>query len=285
MLGVNFIRKIICTLRCIKEVYAVGGICNVNISYVDYGNCLKDKKILITGGGSGIGLAIAKKCLDCGAEVVIIGRNVDKLASACKSLGGKNIHYIGWDVSDISVLHSKLISCKELLGGRIDVLVNNAGISPSKFWGDVDEKEWDSIYSINLKGSYFLSQEITKLWRSEPNHPIKKIVNISSQGGFVGATYPYRMTKWDLRGLTEGLGKLLVKDNILVNAIAPGVVKTGMQKMAEGQSDDNFYCTQNPAQRYCLPEEIAELTVFLLNDSSNFIVGQTIVCDGGYILK
>ena len=112
----------------------------------------------------------------------------------------------------------------------------------------------------------------------------KKIINISSQGGFVGATYPYRMVKWDVRGLTEGLGKSLIKDNIIVNAIAPGVVKTSMQEFSLNQGD-NLFTTQNPIQRVCLPEEIAELALFLASDASNFIIGQTIVCDGGYTLK
>ena len=100
----------------------------------------------------------------------------------------------------------------------------------------------------------------------------------------MGATYPYRMVKWDVRGLTEGLGKTLVKDNIIVNGIAPGVVKTSMQDFSLKQGD-NLYTTQNPIQRVCLPEEIAELALFLACDASNFIIGQTIVCDGGYTLK
>lgn len=92
------------------------------------------------------------------------------------------------------------------------------------------------------------------------------------------------MVKWDVRGLTEGLGKLLIKDNIIVNGIAPGVVKTSMQQFSLNQGD-NLYTDQNPVHRVCLPEEIAELALFLVSDASNFIIGQTIVCDGGYTLK
>jgi 3-oxoacyl-[acyl-carrier protein] reductase len=92
------------------------------------------------------------------------------------------------------------------------------------------------------------------------------------------------MVKWDIRGLTEGLGKALVKERIIVNGIAPGVVKTSMQEFSVRQGD-NLYTDQNPMGRVILPGEIAELAVFLINDASNAIVGQTIVCDGGYTLK
>ena len=87
-----------------------------------------------------------------------------------------------------------------------------------------------------------------------------------------------------MRGLTEGLGKSLISEKIIVNGIAPGIVKTSMQSFSL-QQGENMYTNQNPARRVCLPEEIAELASFLISDSSNFIIGQTIVCDGGYILK
>ena len=92
------------------------------------------------------------------------------------------------------------------------------------------------------------------------------------------------MVKWDIRGLTEGLGKTLIKKGIIVNGIAPGVVKTSMQAFSIEQGD-NLYTSQNPISRVILPEEIAELALFLISDASNAIVGQTIVCDGGYTLK
>ena len=92
------------------------------------------------------------------------------------------------------------------------------------------------------------------------------------------------MAKWDIRGLTEGLGRELIRDNIIVNGIAPGIVKTAMQDFSLKQGD-NLYTDQNPIRRVCLPEEIAELASFLISDRSNYIIGQTIVCDGGYILK
>lgn len=282
----NFIRKmknVFNAVRLAKRFYKNGGSVIANIAYPQYGDVLKNKRVLITGGGSGIGLAIAKKYAQCGANVLITGRNEEKLQSAIVEIG-KNANYICWDICDIHKCQKQLEEASKLLGGPVDILVNNAGVAPSKFWGNVDEAEWDKVYGTNLKGMFFLTQQIVKNWGNYVANGYRKIINISSQGGFVGATYPYRMVKWDVRGLTEGLGKSLIKDNIIVNAIAPGVVRTSMQEFSLNQGD-NLYTNQNPVQRVCLPEEIAELALFLASDASNFIIGQTIVCDGGYTLK
>jgi 3-oxoacyl-[acyl-carrier protein] reductase len=272
-------------LRKTGEIFRNGGVCYASISTPVYGKILSGKNILITGGSSGIGLEIAKRSLSCGATVVITGRNEAKLKEAANSLHSVNCQYLVWDVSNLTILGKKLEECDQLLSGDIDILVNNAGIAPTKFFGGVDEEEWHRIYDINLKGNYFLTQALVSKWKNNiPTKEYKRIINISSQGGFVGATYPYRMTKWDIRGLTEGLGKLLIKDRIIVNGIAPGVVKTSMQEFSL-QQGDNLYTNQNLIERVILPEEIAEVALFLMSGASNAIVGQTIVCDGGYTLK
>lgn len=280
----NKIRRLKTALAEAKKVYKIGGAANVTIATPIYDKIIQGKTALVTGGSSGIGFEIAKKFIQTGAKVIITGRNEGKLQQAAKVLGTDCCKYLVWDISETTSIDQKLKDCKELFGGDIDILVNNAGIAPSKFFGNTDEAEWNKIYDINLKGNYFLTQALVKTWRQSAFIGYKKIINISSQGGFVGATYPYRMAKWDVRGLTEGLGKLLIKDNIIVNGIAPGVVKTSMQQFSLEQGD-NLYTDQNPVNRVCLPEEIAELALFLVSDACNFIIGQTIVCDGGYILK
>ena len=281
----RFFKRIRQALRCAVQGYRYGGNSTVRISYPAYGEILAGKRILVTGGSSGIGLAIAKKFVECGADVVITGRNSDKLQAAVNEIGKEHCIPMTWDISRTAEIGKKLEECESLLGGEISALVNNAGVAPSKFWGNVDEEEWDKIYSTNLKGMFFLTQTLAKRWKGQVSaDEYRKIVNISSQGGFVGATYPYRMVKWDVRGLTEGLGKTLVKDRIIVNGIAPGVVKTSMQQFSL-QQGENLYTDQNPIERVILPEEIAELALFLMSDAGNAIVGQTIVCDGGYTLK
>ncbi len=267
-----------------RECSKYGGLKKINIVYLSKNELLCGKNILITGGGSGIGFAIAQRCINSGGKVVITGRNEEKLKEALNILGSDYAHYIVWDISKVDEIKSHLKEVRKSFGGDVDILINNAGIAPSKFWGNTNEEEWNKIYNTNLKGGFFLTQQITKDWKNYEHLEYKKIINISSQGGFVGATYPYRMVKWDIRGLTEGLGKSLINDRIIVNGIAPGIVKTSMQEFSLHQGD-NLYTNQNPIHRVCLPEEIAELALFLMSDRSNFIIGQTIVCDGGYTLK
>ena len=280
---ISLIQRLKKAIRCASYSFRDGDYATARISYPDYGHTLSGKTVLITGGSSGIGYAIANKCVQCGADVLITGRNKEKLDRAVKEIGENHCRGLVWDISSIKEIEVRLDECFSDVG-EISVLVNNAGIPPSKFWGNVDEEEWDRIYSTNAKGQFFLTQAIVKRWEKNPSHEYRKIINVSSQGGFVGATYPYRMAKWDIRGLTEGLGKSLIKKGIIVNGIAPGVVKTAMQSFSIEQGD-NLYTNQNPMGRVILPEEIAELALFLISDASNAIVGQTIVCDGGYTLK
>lgn len=281
---VSNIKRLLFAINQTKVIYKHGGAIYANVSLCNDTSLLESKLVLITGGSSGIGLSMAKKFLSCGARVIITGRNEQKLKDAIETIGSSNCKYLVWDHSDLQIIKKKLSEVLQLFHQEIDILVNNAGLAPMKFFGNIDESEWNRIYDTNLKGNYFLTQEVVTQWRMISFDGYKKILNISSQGGFVGATYPYRMAKWDLRGLTEGLGKLLIRDRIIVNGIAPGIVKTAMQDFSL-QQGDNLYTNQNPINRVCLPEEVAELAAFLISDVCNYIIGQTIVCDGGYCLK
>lgn len=272
-------------LKLIKSAFLHGGYNEIHIAQVEYSNLLTDKNILITGGSSGIGFEIAKKCLECGANIIITGRSIKKLDDAINTINNDKLNYIVWDIKDIDCITEKLAEAKNIFNGDIDCLINNAGVQPTCFFPDVDEKEWDNIYDTNSKGIYFITQSICKMWTQEKQKDkYRKIINIDSQGGFVGATYPYRMVKWDIRGFTKGLGLKMADQNILVNGIAPGVVKTQMQGFSLRQGDNTF-CNQNPLYRVSLPQEVAELAAFMLSDACNFMVGQTILIDGGFSLK
>lgn len=271
-------------IQIAPKVLLDGGYLSVNIAHVNYKELLRGKRLIVTGGGSGIGLAIARKALDLGAVVLITGRDQEKLDRVIEAVDSPNLRSLVWDVSELKTLPENFSRALKALGGDFDILVNNAAVLSGALFPRVSEDDWDYVYGINSKGLYFLTQEVCRFWLKSDRSRIKKIVNISSQGGFVGATYPYRMTKWDVAGFTQGLGIALASKNIIVNGIAPGIIRTEMQKYYEDQSD-NSYCELNPSRRIGSAEEIAELAAFLLSDASNFIVAQTIVCDGGFSVK
>ena len=272
--------------KAFKETFKYGGIKKCNVSYLSDGTLLEGKTVLITGGGSGIGKNIAIAALEQKANVIITGRNETKLKQTCEELNNKgDITYIVWDITKIKEIPVQISKLDDKYKKGIDILVNNAGIQPKEFFPNVSEDEWNRIYEVNSKGTFFMCQEFSKYWESKHvTGKQHKIINISSQGGFVAATYPYRMSKWDIVGLTRGLGLSLIDKNIIVNSIAPGVVRTEMQEHYFRQGD-NVYSDENPIKRFAYPEEIAQLAIFMMSDLSNFIVGQTIVCDGGYTLK
>lgn len=280
----RFAKRMPLIVKSLKKIYKIGGYSSFNIATINYGTILKGKKILITGGSSGIGLSIAKKCIKEGAFVVITGRNENKLNQVTRDINNKLLKSQVWDISKISSIENEIVETERLLGGKIDILVNNAGVLSESSFPNINEDSWDKTYATNSKGLFFLTQAICKRWMNENASHTRKIINISSQGGFVGATYPYRMTKWDIAGLTQGLGIKLAPHGILVNGIAPGIIATDMQPNIMVQKD-NIFCSQNPLERFALPEEIAELAIFLMSDACNFIVGQTIVCDGGFSIK
>lgn len=278
------IRNLRRAFKAFSETYKSGEYKTVNVTYLEKGELLKNKTVFITGGASGIGLSIASKCIEQQAKVLICGRNNEKLVKASADINSNNLYTMQWDISSSVDSDKKLEEALKIVGGNVDILINNAGVAPSEFFPSVTEKEWEKIYNTNSKGTFFMCQLFCNYWKKQKNVTAKKIINISSQGGFVGATYPYRMSKWDIVGLTQGLGIAMVKHNVLVNGIAPGVVRTAMQKLAM-EADGNIYSCNNPLNRFAYPEEIAELALFLSSDLSNFIVGQTIVADGGYTIK
>ena len=170
---IYFPNKLIITLKHLKKVYKYGGYTVANISYINYGEILKDKKVLITGGGNGIGLSIAKKCIELGAKVVITGRNDKKLSSVIEELGNNSLKKLVWDVSDLSQLQKGVEDAKLLLGGDIDILVNNAGVLSGDSFPNITEEIWDTIYKINSKGLFFLTQYLSKQWMNTKRNNLK----------------------------------------------------------------------------------------------------------------
>lgn len=240
---------------------------------------LAGKRALVTGGGGGIGFAIAKKYCEEGASVIITGRNEEKLASACGRIG-RAAKYMVWDVTDFDHCRGNIEKTAERLGGPIEILVNNAGVLTHNdfIWNylDLTPEEWDQVMDTNCKGMFFMCQNMAK-------HMLKNeikghIVNITSEMGFRPACVTYGISKWGTVGMTKGLGMMLASRNIVVNGIAPGAITTEMMGWKEG---DSIYRESHANKRFGYPEEIAELAAFLGSDKADNIIGEVIVSDGG----
>lgn len=277
--------RLLRAVRLTRKYWKADGVTQVNVSQVNYGESLKGKRILITGGSAGIGLAIAKKCLSEGARVVITGRDASKLERVLQDSNNSQLFALVWDVANVSIVEQKLSETEKLLGGEPDVLVNNAGmLGGHRQFVDLTEEVWDQLISVNSKGLVFLTQSLVKRWLQ---HDVRgKVINMSSMRGILGVQDgPYGMSKWALNGFTHGLGLKLAPRGIIVNGIAPGIIATDSITIKGVDPEENAYLKRPAVRRIGLPEEIAELAVFLMSDAANYIVGQTIVCDGGYTLN
>lgn len=246
---------------------------SANISYLKPNSRLTGKKIIITGGGRGLGFSMAKKFTEEGAEVLISGRNESTLKEAANKIGCK---YTVLNVQDTTSFDSFINNANSILGGA-DCLVNNAGISlhePTFF--DVTPESFDLQIATNLRGGFFLTQSFTKLLLRENRKG--NILFISSETGDTADIRPYGFTKAAINSMVQGLASLFISKGIRVNAVAPGITASDMTGFS---SNGNLYIDDNAAERIYLPEEVAETACFLLSNASGCISGQIIVCNNG----
>ncbi len=240
---------------------------------------LNGKHVLVTGGGRGLGYFIARKCVEEGAEVLITGRNEETLKQASKEL---NCKYKQFDVTDVEHVGEFMDSAKELLGGRIDCLVNNAGISlHEKGMMEVTPDTFNRQIDTNLKGPYFLSQSFIRHCIETDNHNAA-IVFVSSERGLYCDEIPYGLTKAAINSLTRGMARRHIRHGIRVNAVAPGITESDMT-IADRNSD--MTCEYNCGGRFFLPEEVAEAVAYLLSDAAGCVSGEVIACDQGNYLR
>lgn len=271
----KFVKKIVSYLKNFIKYIRKGGITYIEINQIHSEEMLKDKNIIITGGTSGIGYTIAKKCIDLGAKVIVTGRDIQKLEQVKKEL---NCEIIEWDISNINEYKEKVKEIVEILNGKIDCFVNNAGIYKSINYNNCNKEDWDKIMNTNLTGLYFATNEIVTQCFEKNNKG--NIVNIASIAGMNSNIGPYGISKSGVIHYTKGLAKQLLNKNIRVNGINPGVTVSNINPI----DDDNIYMEQVPGKRMILAEEIADIVVFLISDSSSCITGQIITCDNGATL-
>ena len=242
-----------------------------NISYLSPNETLRGKKVVITGGGRGLGFSMAKKFVAEGAEVLIAGRNIKVLEESAKKLECK---YLQLDVSNPSEFDAFMDKAEELLGG-LNVLVNNAGISlHENTFFDVTPETFDKQVDTNFKGAFFLTQTFIRHIKNTDTKAC--VLFVSSETGDTMDFRPYGFTKVAVNSMVQGLAYLFKKEGIRVNAVAPGVTASDMTGF---KSDGNISSGEYATGRIYLPEEVAETACFLVSDASGCISGQIITCN------
>ncbi|MBN2000598.1 3-oxoacyl-[acyl-carrier-protein] reductase [candidate division KSB1 bacterium] len=244
---------------------------------------LKGKTAVITGAARGIGLAIARKLASAGCNVVlsdILQQGVDDAASDIKKNGVEALA-VRTDVSSLADAE-KLVTATLEKFGRIDILVNNAGITRDNLIMKMDEKEWDAVIAVNLKGTFnCIKAAIRPMMKQRSG----KIINLASIVGLIGnaGQANYSASKAGIIGLTKSTAKELGSRNIQVNAIAPGFIATEMTENLPQNAKDAFL-NNIPLKRAGQVDDVANIVLFLASELSDYVTGQVINVDGGMVM-
>jgi 3-oxoacyl-[acyl-carrier protein] reductase len=244
------------------------------------GKPLAGRAAVVTGGTRGIGLAIARALAEDGASVVVSGRDAARLESAVTE-----IESVGASALGVAADQSKREDCDRLVDlakerfGRIDVLVNNAGITRDQLLVRMKDDDWDQVMDTNLRGVFLMIRAVAKSMMRQKSG---RIINIASTAGAMGnpGQVNYSAAKAGVIGLTKAAARELAHWNILVNAVAPGLIETDMAAAIPAEAREALL-QQVPLKRVGAAREVAEVVRFLAGDGAAYVTGQTIHVNGG----
>ena len=244
---------------------------------------MKNKTALVTGGAKGIGAAICRELANMGYNLAVNYNSSYEAAQSLKSELSQlvDVDIYKADVSDSTQVADMLDNIKKDFGG-VDVLVNNAGIAQQALFTDITDEMWQRMIGTNLTGTFNCCRSVLPYMINQKNGVI---INITSMWGQVGASMEvhYSAAKAGVIGLTKALAKAVGLSGFRVNAVSPGVVLTDM--MAQFTDDDkNALKDETPLNRLGTPEDVAHTVAFLCSDKADFITGQIIPVNGGFII-
>jgi NAD(P)-dependent dehydrogenase (short-subunit alcohol dehydrogenase family) len=243
---------------------------------------LRNKNVLIFGGGSGIGKAITTRFLEVGARVMIVGRTEERLRSVSEELASPDLYYKAFDITDIEHHNQLFCECEQVLGG-LDAFVNAAALGTSQSTGrgyepwDITSEEWDTLTDINFKAAFFLMRNEIDYMKSKGIRG--NILNIASNAACMDIIGSYGASKMAVIKWTRALGKKYGHDGIIINGIAPGATFTPMISRYAKSIDQTY--PRHAIERFIRPDEIAELAFYLMSDFGEIVCGHTVVADGG----
>jgi 3-oxoacyl-[acyl-carrier protein] reductase len=242
------------------------------------------KTVLITGGSRGIGKAVAMKFAENGYQIIINyvsdKTDTEQLKKELLQVGAADILLIKADVSNSEDVKNMVKESIEKFE-KIDVLVNNAGITKDNLLMRMSEEEFDKVIQINLKGTYLVTKEVTRYMMKKKKGSIVNLASVVGVAGNAGQCN-YAASKAGIIGFTKSVAKELASRNIRANAVAPGFIETDMTNVLKDEIKENIN-SQIPLKRMGTAREVAELVYFLGEDSSSYITAQTINVDGGMI--
>ncbi len=241
---------------------------------------LEGRVAIITGGSRGIGRAVAQCLAEDGASVVVSGLDPTRLEAATKELEGFGAPVLGV-VADVARREDveRLVDQAKERFARIDVLVNNAGITRDALLVRMKDEDWDRVLDVNLRGAFLMTRAVAKIMMRQKGG---RIINIASTAGAMGnpGQANYSAAKAGLIGLTKAAARELSRWSILVNAVAPGLIETDMAAAIPAEAREALLA-QIPLGRIGSGREVAEVVRFLAGDGATYITGQVLHVNGG----
>lgn len=241
---------------------------------------LAGRVVVITGGSRGIGAATAGLLADRGAAVVVSGRDGDRLQAVVKDLEGRGVSALGV-TGDVARREDadRLVDATKERFGRIDVLVNNAGMIRDGLLVRMRDDDWDRVIEVNLRGAFLLTRAAAKVMMRQKSG---RIINVTSAAGAMGnaGQANYSAAKAGLIGLTKASARELAHWSILVNAVAPGLIDTDMAAAVPAEAREALLA-QVPLKRIGTVQDVAEVIAFLAGDGAAYITGQVVHVNGG----
>lgn len=240
----------------------------------------QQKVAVVTGGGSGIGLAITRKFVENNILTVIVGRNGEKLNEAKQQLGNLCVP-VSCDLSDLASIPG-LVRQIIATHGKIDVLVNNAGINMKKEFADVSDEDFQRILLTNVTAVFSLSREVIKTMVEKGSGAVINISSMASQYG-IPKVIAYTASKSAIEGMTRAMAVELSPKGIRINCIAPGFIATDMSAKALNNDPErkNKVLSRTPMGALGLPSDVADAALFLALEQSGYITGVVLPVDGG----